>query len=88
MVLFVLRRSTVRSVVLLSGVVMARSVRDEEGRSSADEVTLHDLEMVVQALTGRGAGADAIEFGSDRGAAESAGQSDVLDKRRRRRTQR
>ena len=88
MVLFVLQRSTVRSVVLLSGVVMARSVRDEEGRSSVDEVTLRDLEMVVQALTGRGADAEAVEFGSSRGAAEPAGRSDVPDGRRRRRTQR
>ncbi len=67
---------------------MARSVRDDEGRSPADEVTLRDLEMVVQALTGRCADADAVEFRSRRGAAEPAGRSDVPDGRRRRRTQR
>ena len=67
---------------------MARSVRDEEDRSLADEVTLRDLEMVVQARIGRCADADAVEFGSRRGAAEPAGRSDVPDGRRRHRTRR
>lgn len=66
---------------------MARSIRDEGG-SSADEVTAHDLEMVVQALTGRPADADTVERGSSRGAAGPSGNSDTSDTRRRRRTSR
>lgn len=66
---------------------MARSIRDEGG-SSPDEVTAHDLEMVVQALTGRPADADAVERASSRRAAGPSGKSDTSDTRRRRRTSR
>jgi len=73
-----------------SGVVMAHSGRDENGESSASELTSHDLAMVMQALIGRPVAAEdtaMIEPKQSRGAAGTSGDS-ATPKVRGRRTRR
>ncbi|WP_241387639.1 hypothetical protein [Rhodococcus sp. CH91] len=69
---------------------MAHSGRDENGESSADELTSHDLAMVMQALIGRPVAAEdtaMIETKQRRGAAGTSGDS-ATPKVRGRRTRR